>query len=89
MQSFDLTTEQSAAAFALAQGLAVRPPPSATQMPMATDGAQEYTEAGEQTPEKSQKVRYDARTIKMLRPFANAHGRPDGPKTLQKPWNTI
>ena len=30
VQSFDLTTEQSAAAFALAQRLAVRPPPSAT-----------------------------------------------------------
>ena len=64
VQSFDLTTEQSVAAFALAQRLAVRPPPSATRTPMATDGAQEYTEAGEPTPEKSQKVRYDAPTIK-------------------------
>ena len=64
VQSFDLTTEQSAAAFALAQRLAVKPPPSVTQTPMATNGAQEYREAGEQTPEKSQKVRYDAPTIK-------------------------
>ena len=36
----------------------------ATQTPMATNGAQEYTEAGEQTPEKSQKVRYNALIIK-------------------------
>ena len=64
VQSFNLTTEQSAAAFALAQRLAVQPPPSATQTPMATDGGQEYTEAGEQTPDKSQKLRYDALTIK-------------------------
>ena len=64
VQSFDLTTEQSAAAFALAQRLAVRPPPSATQTPMATDGGHKFTEAGQQTPDKSQKVRYDVLTIK-------------------------
>ena len=74
VQSFDLTTEQSVAAFALAQRLAVRPPPSATQTPMATDGAHEYTEAGEQTPEKSQKVCYDALTIKNAKTIRERSG---------------
>ena len=41
---------------------------------MATDGAQEYTEAGEQTPEKSQKVRYDALTIKNAKTIRNRTG---------------
>ena len=74
VQSFDLTTEQSAVAVALARRPAVRPPPSATQTPMATDGAQEYTEAGEQTPKKSQKVHYDALTIKNAKTIRKRTG---------------
>ena len=74
VQSLDPTTEQSATAFALAQRLAVRPPPSATQAPMATDGAQKYMEAGEQTPEELQKVRHDALTIKNAKTIPKRTG---------------
>ena len=84
VQSFDLTTEQSATAFALAQRLAVQPPPSATQTPMATDGAQEYTEAGEQTPDKSQKLRYDALTIKNAKAIRKRTGATRWTRKLAK-----
>ena len=83
VQSFDLTTEQSAAAFALAQ-MVVRPPPSATQTPMATHGAQEYTEAGEQTPEKSQKVRYDALAMKNAKTIRKRTGATTWTQKLAK-----
>ena len=74
VQSFDLSTEQPAATFALAPRLAVRPPPAATQTPMATDGGQEFTEAGEQTPDKSQKVRYDALSVKNAKTIRKRTG---------------
>ena len=80
---FDLTAEQLAAAFALAQQLLVHLQPPAASAPMATDGHQENIDALEPVPEKP---RYDDLSLKNAKTIRKRTGARRWTQSWQKPW---